>query len=108
LDAGRSDVYVGEYEVLAGHIRTPREHMLSRAEFISQARGWTVVTPDPALAEAAAAAGLSTSKLAPLTAAGVAALGWRKILSGDTVTPDQLKANYIRRTDAEMLERIGS
>jgi tRNA threonylcarbamoyladenosine biosynthesis protein TsaB len=107
LDAGRSDVYVGEYEVPAEHLRSPREHMLSRAEFISQARGWTVVTPDPTLAEVTAAVGLPTSKLAPLTAAEVAALGWRKILSGDTLTPDQLDANYIRRTDAEMLERIG-
>jgi hypothetical protein len=35
-------------------------------------------------------------------------LGWRKILSGETVAPEQLEANYIRRTDAEMLERIGS
>jgi len=107
LDAGRSDVYVGEYEVPAEHIRTPREHMLSRAEFISQARGWAVVTPDPALAEDATAAGLSVATIAPLTAAGVAALGWRKILSGDTLTPDQLEANYIGRTDAEMFERIG-
>jgi tRNA threonylcarbamoyladenosine biosynthesis protein TsaB len=107
LDAGRGYVYVGEYEVFSERIRSPREHMLGSAEFISQARGWTVVTPDPALAEAAAAAGLSVAKLAPLTAVEVAALGWQKILSGDTLTPDQLEANYIRRTDAEMLERIG-
>ena len=33
-------------------------------------------------------------------------LGWRKIQSGQTVTPEQLEANYIRRTDAEMLEKI--
>ncbi len=107
LDAGRSDVYVGEYEVSAKNIRYPREHMLGRDDFISQARGWTVVSPDLSLVEAATAAGLSAAKLTPLTAADVAALGWRKILSGDTVTPDQLEANYIRRTDAEMLERIG-
>jgi hypothetical protein len=35
-------------------------------------------------------------------------LGWRKIEAGETVTAEQLEANYIRRTDAEMLERIGS
>jgi hypothetical protein len=33
-------------------------------------------------------------------------LGWRKILAGEIVAPDRLEANYIRRTDAEMLERI--
>ena len=42
--------------------------------------------------------------LAPISAADVARLGWRKIQSGETVTPEQLEANYIRRTDAEMLE----
>jgi hypothetical protein len=67
-----------------------------------------VVTPDPVLAETARAAGLSISKLEPITAAAVAQLGWRKIQSGETVTPEQLEANYIRRTDAEMLEKSGS
>ena len=41
-------------------------------------------------------------------AIAVARLGWRKIQSRETVTPEQLEANYIRRTDAEVLERIGS
>lgn len=108
LDAGRSDVYVGEYEIPAVPGRGPREHMLARSEFLVQAKGWTVVTPDSGLAEAAAGAGLTVSTLEPVSAADVARLGWRKIRSGDTVTPEQLEANYIRRTDAEMLERIGS
>lgn len=107
LDAGRTDVYVGEYEVPA-HAAAPRERMLSRTEFLLQARGWTVFTPDSALADAAMAAGLSVSTLAPITAAAVARLGWRKIQCGETVTPEQLEANYIRRTDAEILKRIGS
>jgi tRNA threonylcarbamoyladenosine biosynthesis protein TsaB len=104
LDAGRNDVYVGEYEipVVAGHVA--REHLLSRNEFFAQAKGWTVVTPDLVLADAAGSAGLSVSKLPPISAAEVARLGWRKIQSGETVTPEQLEANYIRRTDAEMLE----
>ena len=110
LDAGRSDVYVGEYEV-SGHaspLRQVRQDMLSRNEFLSQARGWTVVTPDTALAEVAVAAGLPVSILAAISAADVARLGWRKIQAGETVSPDRLEANYIRRTDAEMLEKIGS
>jgi tRNA threonylcarbamoyladenosine biosynthesis protein TsaB len=108
LDAGRTDVYVGEYEIPAHAAMAPQEHMLSRSEFLLHARGWTVVSPDSALAGAATAAGLSVSTLAPITAAAVARLGWRKIRSGETVTPEQLEANYIRRTDAEVLERIGS
>ncbi|MGA8213734.1 MAG: tRNA (adenosine(37)-N6)-threonylcarbamoyltransferase complex dimerization subunit type 1 TsaB, partial [Candidatus Sulfotelmatobacter sp.] len=108
LDAGRSDVYVGEYEIPARAGQIPREHILTRSEFLAQAKGWTVVTPDAALAEAASAAGLSVSTLAPISAADVARLGWRKIRAGETVGPEQLEANYIRRTDAEMLEKSRS
>jgi len=107
LDAGRGDAYIGEFEVpAAGQI--PREHMLARSEFLAQAKGWNIVTPDPVLAEAARAAGLSVKALPPISADQVAALGWRKIQSGETVTPAQLEANYIRRTDAEMLEKSGA
>ena len=105
LDAGRSDVYVGEYNIPAVSGQVPREHILTRSEFLAQAKGWTVVTPDSVLSEAAGAAGLSVSTLPPISAAAVARLGWRKIQSGQTVTPEQLEANYIRRTDAEMLEK---
>jgi tRNA threonylcarbamoyladenosine biosynthesis protein TsaB len=107
LDAGRTDVYVGEYEVPGAAGRASREHILSRSEFLAQAKGWTAVTPDAVVAEAAGAAGLSVLTLSPISAAAVARLGWRKIQSGETVTPEQLEANYIRRTDAEMLERLG-
>jgi [ribosomal protein S18]-alanine N-acetyltransferase len=44
----------------------------------------------------------------PITAADVARLGWRKFESGQTVTPEDLDANYVRRTEAEMLEKIRS
>lgn len=108
LDAGRNDLYVGEYEFLAKAGSIPREHMLSRSEFLSQALGWQIVTPDSALAELARAAGLSITALPPISAADVARLGWRKIQSRETVTPEKLEANYIRRTDAEMLDKIGS
>jgi tRNA threonylcarbamoyladenosine biosynthesis protein TsaB len=108
LDAGRTEVYVGEYELPAHADQVPRERILTRSEFLSQARGWTVVTPDSGLAEAASAAGLSVSTLEPISAVDVARLGWRKIQSGETIGPEQLEANYIRRTDAEMLERSGS
>jgi tRNA threonylcarbamoyladenosine biosynthesis protein TsaB len=108
LDAGRSEVYVGEYEIPARAGQPPRESLLSRNEFLAQAKGWTVVTPDSVLAEAARAVGLRVSVLDPISAADVARLGWRKIQSGETVGPEQLEANYIRRTDAEMIEKIRS
>jgi tRNA threonylcarbamoyladenosine biosynthesis protein TsaB len=107
LDAGRGDVYVGEYEIPETPAQAPREQILTRSEFLAHAQGWTVVTPDAVLAEAASAAGLSVLTLLPISADAVARLGWRKIQSGEVVTPEQLEANYIRRTDAEMLEKSG-
>lgn len=108
LDAGRTDVFVGEYQIPDNAGQVSRECVLSRSEFISHAAGWNVVTPDSALAEVAGAAGLSVSHLPMISAADVARLGSRKIRSGYTVLPEQLEANYIRRSDAEMLEKIGS
>jgi hypothetical protein len=32
-------------------------------------------------------------------------LGWRKIQAGDTVSPEQLEANYIRQSDAEIFSK---
>jgi tRNA threonylcarbamoyladenosine biosynthesis protein TsaB len=108
LDAGRGDVYVGEYEIPAVSGQVSRELILSRSDFLAQAKRWSLVTPHSVLSEAAGAARISVSKLPPISAADVARLGWRKIRSGETVTPEQLEANYIRRTDAEMLEKMGS
>ena len=108
LDAGRGDVYVGEYEVSVKATKLGREFMLSKSAFLSRAKKCTVVTPDAVLAEAANAAGLSVLAIPPISAADVARLGWRKIQSGEVVGAEQLEANYIRRTDAEMLQRVGS
>jgi tRNA threonylcarbamoyladenosine biosynthesis protein TsaB len=107
LDAGRGDVYVGRYEIGNGIARAVREDILTMGEFLAQAKGWTIVTPEPSLAELATADGASVSVIEPISAAMLASLGWRKIQSRETVAPEQLEANYIRRTDAEMLEKIG-
>lgn len=108
LDAGRGDVFVGKIELPDKSGQLPREHILSRDEFLTSAKGWMVVTPDSTLAEVARGAGLSVQLLAPVSAAVIARLGWRKVRASDTVTPEALEANYIRRTDAEMLEKIRS
>ena len=106
LDAGRGDVYVGEYDVSSTN--AAKEQLLTASEFLSSAKGQTVVTPDSKLAAMASASGLSITTLPPISAGDVARLGWLKLQRGETVTPEQLEANYIRRTDAEMLERMGS
>ncbi|MGC1374253.1 MAG: tRNA (adenosine(37)-N6)-threonylcarbamoyltransferase complex dimerization subunit type 1 TsaB [Candidatus Sulfotelmatobacter sp.] len=112
LDAGRGDVYLGEYEISstapAQATSINPEHVTSRADFFERAKGWHVVTPDPAIAQEAQDVSAQVSIIAPISAADVARLGWSKIRSGETVTPERLEANYIRRTDAEILEKSRS
>jgi tRNA threonylcarbamoyladenosine biosynthesis protein TsaB len=108
LDAGRGEVYAAEYALPLLEEEHTQERLLNRNDFLEQAKGSTVVTPDSVLADAAKSAGLSVSLLPPISAADVARLGWRKIRNGETVSPAQLEANYIRRTEAEMLEKIRS
>jgi tRNA threonylcarbamoyladenosine biosynthesis protein TsaB len=103
LDAGRGDVYVGEYEVSRAAQRAAGERILSRTEFFAEADGSTVVTPDAVVVAAAAAAGVAVTVLPPVSAGVVARLGWRKMKSGAIVTAEQLEANYIRRIDAEIV-----
>ncbi len=56
LDAGRGEVYAGDYD-LEPQFRLHSERLLSREAFLVEARKRAVVTPDADLAEAARAAG---------------------------------------------------
>jgi tRNA threonylcarbamoyladenosine biosynthesis protein TsaB len=109
LDAGRGDVYVGEYQIstpgVASAGSTASEKLMTLSDFLSQAGGWRIVTPDAATAQAAQAANLQITTVPPISADTVARLGWSKLKSGQTITPERLEANYIRRTDAEILEQ---
>ena len=105
LDAGRGEVYLGEYEVAEHSARVLSEQLLRKEEGWAAVHGSPVITSDRALAEAAHAAGLTTSVVEPVDAAALATVGWRKIRSGDTVSPEQLEANYIRRSDAEIFAK---
>jgi len=105
LDAGRGEIYAGEYDVAGDSASLVRERILTRREFLSEMKAKNVVTPDAALADAARGAGIVITTVEPISAAAVARLGWRKIQAGDTVSPEQLEANYIRRSDAEIFAK---
>jgi tRNA threonylcarbamoyladenosine biosynthesis protein TsaB len=102
LDGGRGEVYVGAYEISGESVQDQREELLSQAEFLSTSRGSTVITPDPFLLAAARDAGLSVCAVEPTGAEMIAWFGWKKLQAGKTVSPEQLEANYMRRSDAEM------
>jgi tRNA threonylcarbamoyladenosine biosynthesis protein TsaB len=104
LDAGRGEVYVGEYEVGA-HARMLSERLLTRSELVNDARERTVVTPDARLASLACGSGLNTELIEQPRSDAIARLGWEKIRSGRTIAPEDLEANYIRRSDAEIFAK---
>lgn len=108
LDAGRGEVYVGEYEIVGQSAQVRREQLLPKSEFLLSSKGAQVCTPDASLAQMARSAGISVVFFDKVTAAMVATLGWRKFQSGETVTPEQLEANYIRRSDAEIFAKPSS
>jgi tRNA threonylcarbamoyladenosine biosynthesis protein TsaB len=116
LDAGRRDVYVGDYE-LDPHahvqVRTHSERLLSREEFLAEARDAeamrkTVVTPDAVLAEAVRAAGVQVERIPYPNGGVIARLGWEHFRRGQTVRPEELEANYIRHSDAEIFSKPAS
>jgi tRNA threonylcarbamoyladenosine biosynthesis protein TsaB len=113
LDAGRSEVYAGEYEVTVESAQVVSERLVKREDLLAQmlrpdAAQARLATSDKSLAEAAQSLGLSVSMVEPIDAGTIARLGWRKIRQGQTVSPEQLEANYIRRTDAEILAKVSS
>jgi tRNA threonylcarbamoyladenosine biosynthesis protein TsaB len=105
LDAGRGEVYVGEYEINSGSAKAHHEKLVSKDEFLSSATGFLISTPDAALAQMAHDAGLSVFSFEKVTAVMIANLGWAKLQSGEMVLPEQLEANYIRRSDAEIFSK---
>src|SRR6266704_1167743 len=58
LDAGRGDVYAGEYDVTADGAQCVREQLLSKDEFLLLARAGGVSTPNETWSEIARSAGL--------------------------------------------------
>jgi tRNA threonylcarbamoyladenosine biosynthesis protein TsaB len=105
LDAGRNEVYVGEYEIGMAAKRID-ERPVTQAELITIANGLTVITPDKKLADLARTAGLSVEEIPRPGSDAIAAIGWKKIVSGEIISPEILDANYIRRMDGEIVVKI--
>jgi tRNA threonylcarbamoyladenosine biosynthesis protein TsaB len=109
LDAGRGDVYLGDYE-LRPPMHMHSERLLSREEFLAEVRDAeatykAVVTPSAVLAEAVRAAGNQVELIEYPNAGVIAHLGWERLQRGQTVRPEELEANYIRHSDAEIFSK---
>ena len=107
LDAGRSEIYVGDYESGDELPQMHSERLLTREELLTEARGKgkTILTPDAALADILRAAGVPCEQIAYPGSEVIARLGWQHIQHGRTVRPEDLDANYIRRSDAEIFSK---
>jgi tRNA threonylcarbamoyladenosine biosynthesis protein TsaB len=101
LDAGRAEVYVGEYEVGSA---TPMrsERLLTRQEMLTFVDGHKIVTPDAGIAEFVRVAGLTVTEIERPKSDVIARLAWHMLEKNETVSPEALEANYIRRSDAEI------
>lgn len=111
LDAGREEIYLGEYNYGRPLPVCVNEQMLRPEEIAKmvEQRGQkvAVLTPDAALIEKIKKflrdPYLLWSEIVPRPGAGtIAELGANKLLRGETVSVEALDANYIRRSDAEI------
>jgi tRNA threonylcarbamoyladenosine biosynthesis protein TsaB len=108
MGAGRTEFFVGEYELHGTSANLIAESLLAPAALLEAAAGSTVVTADKALVEFVRARDLKfpetfIKEVSLPGIAEIASLGCEKILAGQTVTSASLEANYIRRPDPELL-----
>jgi len=103
LDAGRRQVFAGAYEVAGNSAICKEERLFLWEELADYAAGRMIATPDKTIADVLRAGGVACVEIARPRADAIAGIGWRKLASGLTSNVAELEANYIRRTDAEIL-----
>ena len=104
LDAGRDEVYAGEYRVSAGHANAIREYIAKLDAFAAEVAGahCHVLTPDAKVAEALRVANANANLVPAIHADEIGRIGIRKLLAGEVADPATIDVNYIRRSDAEI------
>lgn len=102
LDAGRGEVYLGRYEVSNGRMACVREEVVRREELAGQD---DLLAADRGLADDLRRQGQRIEEMERPRSDAIAQIGWRKIRAGETVSPEALEANYIRRSDAEIFAK---
>jgi tRNA threonylcarbamoyladenosine biosynthesis protein TsaB len=106
VDAGRGEIYCGEYEIRNERATLIGQRLLTVPEFAASAADRLVVTPDAKVGELAREKDLQLTLIDPPRADAIARLGFEKIQAGEIVSPEALDATYIRRTDAEIKKDV--
>ncbi len=113
LDGGRGEVFFGDYEIAGESVQVLREELLSKPDFLSASLGLEPLPhfqmqPDPG--------GISARSRSPGRSRRIShGCDERKVrmeetcrTGGTTVSPEQLEANSMRRSDAEMFVKKSS
>jgi tRNA threonylcarbamoyladenosine biosynthesis protein TsaB len=108
IPAGRSEFFVGEYELRGASANLIAERLLGLTALLDAAAGSVVVTSDHALvawvrARAPQLPEILVKEVSSPGAQEIASLGCDQMFAGRTVTAASLEANYIRRSDPELL-----
>ena len=103
MDAGRSEVYVGEYRRGKAESQGSTEYLCGREELILRLSEMDpaplVVTPDASVAEALTAGGAHVEVVRYPGSEAVAGIAYLKFLAGKSISVDELEANYVRRDE---------
>ena len=104
LDAGRGEVYVGEFQVKNSRAAAVRELIAKLDVFAAESArtDLAVLSPDGKVIEQLRAAGVAVREVEPPLADDIARFGLKRLLAGELADPATLDANYIRRSDAEL------
>lgn len=96
LDAGRGEVYLGEYRIANGCAGMRQQSIVKLADLLAQ------VPPSRSRLITTLAKLEDATVVEALQADAIARIGVYKLLAGDRAAPATLDANYIRRSDAEL------
>lgn len=106
LDAGRGEIFLADLEVrrqgTALQAAALQARVVSRAEALNAVPGGHVVCCEQPIAELLRGGGAEVIEGPRPDSVAVARIGMEKIRRGMVVTPEQLDADYIRRSDAEI------
>jgi tRNA threonylcarbamoyladenosine biosynthesis protein TsaB len=104
LDAGRGEVYVGQYEVASDAAKLRGEYLTKLADFAAEANDSSseILTPDTSVADHLRLANVAVRAVDPVQAGEIGRIGLRKLLAGEIADIASIDVNYIRRSDAEI------
>ena len=105
VDAGRNEIFCGVYDVRNREATKREELLLTQNELLGRLRNGKAalpVTPELVLHKLLTENGIAAELIERPGSAFIAGIGSRKILRGEVISVDELDANYIRRSDAEI------